>query len=118
MRFNMPVLGFIVLLVVSLFGQSQVQPDANGRTSNLPRRVVESVQTYIADHYESPEDYVVRQFTTHDIIFLGEMHGVRQNLEFLQQLLPRIPTSIHSSTDIVRTLPRREIGSSRTSPRP
>src|SRR5258708_2323606 len=90
MRFNMPVLGFIVLLVVSLFVQSQVQPDANGRTSNLSRRVVEIVQTYIADHYESPEDYVVRQFTTHDIIFLGEMHGVRQNLEFVQQLLPSL----------------------------
>jgi hypothetical protein len=89
MRIN-SVLSPIALLVVGLFGQAQVPPDANARMSNLSPGVVGSVQKYIADHHESPEDYVVRQFATHDIIFMGEMHGVRQNLEFLQRLLPRL----------------------------
>src|SRR5713101_3800658 len=87
MLISVPTLGFIVLLVISPLGQSQVQPDANRRTSSLSG---ESAQKYIADHHESPKDYVVRQFANHDIIFLGEMHGVRQNLEFLQELLPRL----------------------------
>jgi hypothetical protein len=90
MRINIPGLGFIVLLVIGALGRAQVQPDANGRMSNLSRDLVENVQKYIADHHESPEDYLVRQFAIHDIIFLGEMHGVRQNLEFLQHLLPRL----------------------------
>jgi hypothetical protein len=37
-----------------------------------------------------PEDYVVSKFRDHDVIFLGEMHSVRQNLEFLQRLIPRL----------------------------
>src|SRR5258708_2061351 len=90
MRINIPVLGFITLSLIAPFGFAQDQPNANGRIINLSRGVIESVQKYIADHHESPEDYIVRQFATHDIIFLGEMHGVRQNLEFLQKLLPRL----------------------------
>src|SRR6266853_534365 len=90
MRINIPVLGFIALSVIAPFGLAQDQSNANSRITNLSRGVVKSVQKYIADHHERPEDYIVRQFTTHDIIFLGEMHGVRQNLEFLQQLLPRL----------------------------
>ncbi len=85
MRINV-VLSFIALLVVRPVGQAQV----NGRMSNHSPGVVRNAQKYIADHHESPETFVVRQFATHDIIFLGEMHGVRQNLEFLQRLLPRL----------------------------
>jgi len=83
-------LAFIALLVVRLLSQGQIQLDPNTKMSSPSPGVIENAQKYIANHHESPEDYVVRQFATHDIIFLGEMHGVRQNLEFLQQLLPRL----------------------------
>src|SRR5258707_355184 len=59
-------------------------------TSIPESATIASVRTYIANQHESPEDYVVRQFLTHDIIFLGEMDGVRENLAFLRQLLPRL----------------------------
>src|SRR5216683_4021924 len=85
MRINV-VVSLIALLVVRRVGQAQV----NGRMSNPSPGVVRNAQKYIADHHESPEAFVVRQFATHDIIFLGEMHGVRQNLEFLQRLIPRL----------------------------
>lgn len=35
-----------------------------------------------------PYDYVVEEFKTHDIIFLGENHRIRQDLLFVQQLIP------------------------------
>jgi len=37
-----------------------------------------------------PEEYVVSTFTEHDIVFLGEMHYVKQNLDFLIGLIPRL----------------------------
>jgi len=37
-----------------------------------------------------PEDYVVSKFSDHDVVFLGEMHSVRENLEFLQRVIPRL----------------------------
>jgi hypothetical protein len=40
--------------------------------------------------YLPAEDYVISKFHDHDIVFLGEMHSVRQNLEFLQRLIPRL----------------------------
>ena len=89
MRLNI-LLVFIALAVARPFSQVQVQRGSNERVGGLSPGLLKSVQKYIADHHESPEEYVVRQFATHDIIFLGEMHGVRQNLEFLQQLLPRL----------------------------
>lgn len=45
---------------------------------------------YLAAHYQAPEDYLVSEFKDHDVVFLGEPHMVRQNLLFLQKLLPRL----------------------------
>lgn len=35
-------------------------------------------------------DYVVEKFTDHDIVLLGEMHYVKQNLDFVIELIPRL----------------------------
>ena len=35
-----------------------------------------------------PEDYVVSKFRDHDIVFLGEHHFVKQDVEFVQSLIP------------------------------
>jgi hypothetical protein len=37
---------------------------------------------------EDPKQYILRNFKTHDVIFLGEPHKVREHLEFLKELLP------------------------------
>ncbi|MBL8269821.1 ChaN family lipoprotein, partial [Steroidobacter sp.] len=53
----------------------------------LKRLATEQVRTL----GESPADYVVGKFKDHDIVLLGESpHQVRQNLEFLQSLLPKL----------------------------
>ena len=38
----------------------------------------------------SPEEYIVAKFRDHQIVFLGEMHSVKQNLVFLQGLIPKL----------------------------
>jgi hypothetical protein len=51
----------------------------------------QSAADYLVAHFQSPEDYVVSKFKDHDLVFLGEAaHGVRQNLLFLQKLIPRL----------------------------
>ncbi len=93
-RLGLLEMSLVCLLVLLLSGPAAVAQravDANAKTADqLSPGLIEGVREYITSQQESPEDYVVRQFANHDIIFLGEMHGVRQNLEFLQRLIPRL----------------------------
>jgi len=36
----------------------------------------------------SPEDYVVSKFKDHDIVFIGEHHFIKHDVEFVQSLIP------------------------------
>lgn len=47
-------------------------------------------RAWLATHRESPEDYVVRQFDHARIVLLGEDHGVREHVLFVQRLIPRL----------------------------
>lgn len=38
----------------------------------------------------SPEDYLAGLFAQHDIVFVGEYHGIAQNIEFLSRLVPKL----------------------------
>jgi hypothetical protein len=58
--------------------------------NQVPSGLAESVRAYFGNHREDPTRYLVRQFSNHDIVFVGEMHGVQQNLEFLQALIPNL----------------------------
>ena len=43
--------------------------------------------TYLNDHRLSPEDYVISKFKDHDVIFLGENHRIKENVELVQHLI-------------------------------
>jgi len=63
------------------------------RSAELPQRdtkVVEQLKSYLQSHYMTPEDYVISKFQDHDVVFLGEWHRVRQNVELVQNLIPRL----------------------------
>jgi len=42
---------------------------------------------YLKQHAKSPIEYVVDKFEKHDVVILGEMHGVRENLELMHDLI-------------------------------
>ncbi|MBL7852084.1 MAG: ChaN family lipoprotein [Cyclobacteriaceae bacterium] len=50
----------------------------------------ETAATYLAKHSRSPEDYVIDKFKTYDVVLFGEHHLVRENLLFVQQLVPAL----------------------------
>ena len=45
---------------------------------------------YLITNYQTPEDYVISKFEDHDIVFLGEEHYIKQNLELIHKLIPKL----------------------------
>jgi len=54
------------------------------------RAVVDTLLRFADSHWRSPQDYVVSAFASHDLVFLGEFFKIRQNVELVQGLLPRL----------------------------
>ena len=46
--------------------------------------------SYIRNEAVSPQAYVIEKFKTHDVVLLGEHHLVKQNLQFVTQLIPEL----------------------------
>jgi hypothetical protein len=79
----------MIAIVVTVAAAQAQQQDrtAPAHDASLRRDAI----AYLDSHYQPPEDYVVSKFQSHDFVFLGEAaHGVRQNLLFLQRLIPRL----------------------------
>ena len=54
-----------------------------------PEKKQELVQ-YLKTHWKSPEDYVVEKFKDYDIVFIGENHRIKHDLELIHNLIPRL----------------------------
>lgn len=52
--------------------------------------VVSNARAWLAWHGQKPSDYVLQQFEHADVVLLGEDHRVRENLEFVRSILPRL----------------------------
>lgn len=50
----------------------------------------EILLNYLAEHPNRSEDYVLSKFIEHDIVLLGEMHYVKQQLELYHRLIPKL----------------------------
>lgn len=45
---------------------------------------------YIENNYLTPEDYIINKFRDHDIIFIGEWHRIKHDVQLIQNLIPRL----------------------------
>lgn len=43
---------------------------------------------YLSSHAQTPEEYVVSKFSNHDIVFIGEYHRIKHDVELIQKLIP------------------------------
>lgn len=76
----------LLLLVACMCAQPLAARE--GRTGKQAAAV-----EYLREHAHDPYDYVVEQFRDHDLVLVGEWHLGRQNLEYLQNLIPRLPAA-------------------------
>ena len=44
--------------------------------------------SYLESNYEKPNDYVIRKFKDHDVIFIGEYHYIKEQVDFVKNLIP------------------------------
>jgi hypothetical protein len=51
---------------------------------------VDELVKYLRGNWSSPEDYIVGKFKDHDVVFVGEMHRVRHDVELIHNLIPRL----------------------------
>ncbi len=56
----------------------------------LPAIASPEQEAQLREHGLAPTDYLVRQFEQADLVLLGEDHAVKQNLQFIATLLPRL----------------------------
>ena len=54
------------------------------------QQVTADMVAYVLNKAQSPQAYVIDKFKTHDVVLLGEHHLVRQNLKFVEQLIPEL----------------------------
>lgn len=75
----------LLLLLLPLAGAPAKKP-MREVSPEEKRELVE----YLKTHWKSPEDYVVGKFSRHDIVFIGEWHRVKHDVELIQNLIPRL----------------------------
>ncbi len=97
------VLIAVLLILASLyFSRNQIivhifyayeQPNDKVEKLPLPElnpELEKELTTYLQNHFQTPEEYVIRKFQDHDIVFLGEMHRTRHDPELVQRLIPML----------------------------
>lgn len=76
-----------LLLLCGLAHPCFAQAEGGGEKSAV---LSDRLLRYLEEHWKTPEDYVIAKFTDHDVVFLGERHWVRHDVELVQNLIPRL----------------------------
>jgi enterochelin esterase-like enzyme len=45
---------------------------------------------YLRDQAESPDQYLVKKFSTYNVVLLGEDHAISDNLSFVRRMIPQL----------------------------
>ena len=53
-----------------------------------PAEDLDNLAEYASAHRQDPVEYVVKKFETHEIVFIGEHHYIKHDVEFVQSLIP------------------------------
>lgn len=80
----------IALLVMHTCFATACFAQAAQPPTTAPAANIQALRTFIAQEGEKPAEYVVRQFQTHDIVFLGEHHYLKHDVQFVQSMIPAL----------------------------
>jgi hypothetical protein len=74
---------FLYLLLLSCSTERSHQ-------TSLDKATMESLTEYLIKNYRTPENYVISCFKGHDIVFLGEYHRIKHDVELIHNLIPKL----------------------------
>ncbi len=60
---------------------------ANDTLSSREKLMTE-LSSYIENNYMTPEDYIISKFKHHDVVFIGEQHRIKHDVELISNLIP------------------------------
>ncbi len=91
-RDTMLVAGVAVVALFLFLNPLQLFEGAGrgARPHKLPQASLAQLVSFAESHHRSPEDYVLGSFSSHDIVFLGEFYKIRQNVQLVSSLIPRL----------------------------
>ena len=91
-RDTMLVAGVAVVALFLFFNPLQLFKGAAKGTHrpHLPQSSLEQLVAFAESHHQSPADYIIGRFASHDIVFLGEFYKIRQNVQLVSSLIPRL----------------------------
>ncbi len=80
--------------LISIENTSQ-RVDALFNDEKIPLPILnDSLYTELSSHldtyYQTPEEYIISKFTNYDIVFLGEAHYIKQNVELIHRIIPEL----------------------------
>lgn len=48
------------------------------------------LKSYLENNWTSPENYIIDKFKEHDYIFVGEFHRIKQDVELIKGIIPKL----------------------------
>lgn len=80
----------IALVAAALSGCSGERESEAGRTpgASLNTELATALEDYIREHHQTPEAYIAAKFADHDIVFVGEYHRIKHDVELIQNVIP------------------------------
>ncbi len=73
-----------------IFSQSEENNVQKILLPKLDPAFEKEITDYLISNYKTPEDYVISKFKNHDIVFLGEEHYIKQYVELIHRLIPKL----------------------------
>lgn len=77
------ILVCLCLLVLSCTAEKSQQISLDKATKRV-------LAEFLIENYQTPEDYVISCFEDHDIVFLGEYHRIKHDVELIHNLIPKL----------------------------
>lgn len=74
----------IVIIIFLFIGLLSCQQNKKKNSETNP------LLSYLKKDKQTPNDYVIEKFKTHDIIFIGENHYIKQPVDFVKGLIPQL----------------------------
>ncbi len=82
--------GLLTSLVLPVLKAEPALPGEKRPPREVPEAQRAKLAAYLRDKALAPEDYVASKFRDHDIVFIGEHHFVKHDVELIRDLIPVI----------------------------
>ncbi len=93
MKRNTVLVVLVAIIAVLFFFNPLKLLQNRGGAARRPQAnpaLLDPLLRYAASSFKTPEDYLISSLAAHDIVFLGELYKIKQNVQLVSALIPRL----------------------------